>query len=316
MKNQIKCFILLLVAVLSADYLTAQETNLAVNIRSSLSLDGKQLVIEYDLPFADTTQLFDISLTVRINDKIIQPNDRNLHGSFGTGVKPGNEKIVLWDFDNEIKGDMEKVVVDVVAVKTKVISAGFDFNLVSNKPPYEVRFINKSQNADLYSWKFGDSKSGKSNVSNLESPVHTYKSQGNYNVELTAGNTTNKTTNTVVRMIAVGKGTDRDLQKHKMLKTIFLGSAVATAGAGGFFLAKSVSLNKEWRTATQEEDPDKLKKQYKTFGIAGTAALAVTGGCIAGVLIQSKKIKAYGQEAGIYFSPLDRGGILSLKYSF
>jgi hypothetical protein len=310
-----KYLLLLILEITIIKNAAGQEVNYALNSRNSLSLDGKQLVIEYDLPFADTTQLFDISLTIRLNDNIIQPHESDLHGSFGTGVKPGNEKIVLWDFDNQYKGDISKAVVEVVAVKTKAISASFDFNLTSKKPPFEVKFINKSQNADLYSWKFGDLKSGNTNVSTLENPVHSYKSQGNYNVELTAANSKNNTNKTISKMVAIGKGTDQDLQKHKMLKTVFLGSAVASAGVGGFCLAKSVSLFNESRKATGDED-DKLRKQSKAFGIAGTAALAVSGGCVVGVLIQSKKIKASGQVASIYFYPLDSGGSLGLAYNF
>jgi len=43
----------------------------------------------------------------------------------------------------------------------------------------EVTFINNSENADSFAWDFGDT-----NTSTDENPVHTYSSNGNYEVEL------------------------------------------------------------------------------------------------------------------------------------
>jgi PKD repeat protein len=316
MKNISKYFIYFILSVIPISYVTGQETNFASNVKSSLSLDGKQLVIEYDLSFSDTTQLFDIILKIYDNANIIQPKDNDLHGSWGNRLKPGNEKLILWDFPNEIKGNINKVTVDILAIKTKGIFVNFDYNVLSKKPPYEVKFVNKSRNVDLYSWKFGDLKSGKNNFSTLESPVHSFKSPGNYTVELTAGNSTNKTSDTITKAITMGKGLNQDLKKHKTLKTICLGSAVATAAASGFCLVKSVSLNKNWRTEADPVKQDELKKQYKTFGVIGAAALVVTSVCVTEVFIQSKKIKASEQAVSMHYIPVDKGAVLGLAWSF
>lgn len=316
MKNKSKYFILFILSVIPISYVTGQETNFAVNVESSLSLDGKQLVIEYDLPFSDTTQLFDITLKIHDNDNIIQPKDNDLHGSWGNRVRPGNEKLILWDFTTEIKGDINKVTVDVIAVKTRGPQAGFDFSILSKKPPFDVKFVNKSRNADLYSWKFGDLKSGKNNFSTLESPVHSFKSPGNYTVDLTAGNSTNKTSDTITKAITIGNGINQDLKKHKTLKTVYLGSAVATVGASGFCLLKSISLNKDWRTEADPVKQDELKKQYKTFGVIGATALVVASVCVTEVFIQSKKIKASEQAVSMYYIPVDKGAFVGLAWNF
>jgi hypothetical protein len=316
MKNKSKWFIILVITVITFNNVTGQETNFAINVNSSLSLDGKQLVIEYDLPFSDTTQLFDITLKIHDNDNIIQPKDNDLHGSWGNRVRPGNEKLILWDFTTEIKGNINKVTVDVIAVKTRGPQAGFDFSILGKKTPFDVKFVNKSRNADLYSWKFGDLKSGKNNFSTQESPVHSFKSPGNYAVELTAGNSTNKTSDTITKAITIGKGINQDLKKHKTLKTICLGAAVVTAGASGFCLLKSVSLNKNWRTEADPVKQDELKKQYKTFGVIGTAALVVTSVCVTEVFIQSKKIKESEQAVSMHYIPVDKGAALGLAWNF
>jgi PKD repeat protein len=51
----------------------------------------------------------------------------------------------------------------------------------------EVAFTNYSQNAESYSWNFGDA-----NTSTDENPVHVYAEPGNYDVVLTATNSANK----------------------------------------------------------------------------------------------------------------------------
>ena len=133
MKNQIKCFIIFILAAVSINCLNGQETNFASNVKRSLSVDGKGLTIEYDLAFPDTTQLFDIILNLVHNGNIIQPRENNLHGAWGNGVKPGIEKVILWDFPNEFKDDINKVTVDIVAIKTRDPSADFEFKIIEQQ---------------------------------------------------------------------------------------------------------------------------------------------------------------------------------------
>jgi len=60
--------------------------------------------------------------------------------------------------------------------------ASFQYE-VSTDNPLEVNFTNTSENAESYSWDFGDGES-----STEENPVHTYAEAGTYDVVLTATN--------------------------------------------------------------------------------------------------------------------------------
>jgi hypothetical protein len=315
MKNNSKYFILIFFAAISSNLITGQESNFASNISRYPSLDGKQLVIRYDLIFPDTSQMFDIALEIFYNDKMIQPQENTLTGSWGDKIKPGSEKIILWDFPDEFKGDISKVSVKVIATKSKDPLADFGFKTISSKAPFEVKFDNKSKNADYFSWKFDDIKSGNFNISTLENPVHKYKSGGTYNVELTAGSSLSKSIDTIMKAIVLGMGNEQEVQKHKKMKTIWLGSAVATAGIGGYCLIKSVGLYNDSKTTTTD-DPEKLRKDSKTYGVIGTAVLVVSGVCITEVFIQSKKIKEAEQTMSMYFIPLDKGVAMGLAWNF
>ena len=57
-------------------------------------------------------------------------------------------------------------------------------NNVSCRPPLAVNFNNTTENSASYLWNFGDNS-----TSTLESPVHTYKKLGQYDVTLTVKNT-------------------------------------------------------------------------------------------------------------------------------
>ena len=62
--------------------------------------------------------------------------------------------------------------------------------------PATIVFKNTSQNAEEYSWDFGDPDSGNENFSAKENPTHTYQKAGRYKVALTAShsNFNNKST--------------------------------------------------------------------------------------------------------------------------
>jgi len=316
MKNKGKYFIFLLFTAFSINHVAGQETNFASNVKKSLSVDGKGLTIEYDLEFADTTQLFDIILKIDHKGNVIQPLENDLHGDCGNRLKPGMEKIIMWDFPNDFKGGINELNVDVIAIKTRGPLAGFDFKILTSKPPFDVKFTNKSKNADMYSWNFNDLKSGKNNLSTLESPVHRFKSAGNYNIELTAGNSINTTSNTTMKVVALGKGNEQELQKHKKLRTIWLGSAIATTAVGGFSFLKYIKTKNEWRTEPDIEKYNELEKKYKTYMIMGAAAVAVTGVCITQVFIQTKKIRTTEQALSINYIPLNKGGAMGLAWNF
>lgn len=312
MTNKFKFFALLILMAIPVNYAAGQDTIYASNINKYLSLDGKQLVIKYDLPYSDTTQLFDIIVRIFYNDKVIEPKNNTLTGSWGEKVKPGSEKIILWDFPNEISGSINKVTIGIVARKAIRPLADFNPVILTQKPPFEVRFENKSKNADFYAWKFGDLKSSENNLSTLETPVHKFKSAGNYNVKLTAGNSKTNTSDTIIKVVTLGKGSMQELQKLKKLRTIWAGSAIATAGIGGFCLIKSNSLYNDWK----KQGTDELKKKYKTYGIIGPAVLVVSGVCISQVIIKSIKIKTVEKTMSMNLMPLNGGYVVELAWNF
>ena len=74
-------------------------------------------------------------------------------------------------FGSNTKVEVDYVVIDELPQLTPIFSS----NLLS------VNFSSQAVNADSISWNFGDG-----NTSNLTSPTHTYATEGNYNVTVTA----------------------------------------------------------------------------------------------------------------------------------
>lgn len=314
LKSKTVFLCLFIIGLVSTDYCKGQDTIPAANVNKFLYLDGKQLVIKYDLPYSDTTQLFDIVLKIYYNNRVIEPNTNSLTGSWGEKIKPGVEKVILWDFPNEFTGDINKVTVEVVARKMVQPQALFEYQVLTSKPPYEVKFDNNSKNADFYSWKFGDGSSVNDNISTLVNPVHKYRSGGKYNVELTAGNSKSKTSNSISKVVSLGMKNAQELQKHKTLRTVWGGGAVLTAGIGGYSLVKSNNVFNDWKTATT--DADKLKKEYKTYDAIGAASLVVSGVCISQVILQSLKIRKINQSVAMNIVPIDKGGAIVIALEF
>jgi PKD repeat protein len=65
----------------------------------------------------------------------------------------------------------------------KTPEANFTWSPQNPKAGEEVQFTNLSSDAKKYSWNLGDM-----NVSSETNPKHTYKSSGNYIVDLSASN--------------------------------------------------------------------------------------------------------------------------------
>jgi PKD repeat protein len=312
MTNRYKYLVFSILIAVSINNVIGQETNFASNVSRILSFDGKKLVITYDLVFQDTSQLFDIILKIYYNDKVIAPQENTLTGSWGDKVKPGTDKVILWDFPNEFKSDINKLTVEVVATKTSGPLANFDYEIVVKKPPYEVKFHNKSKNTDYFYWKFGDLKSGMKNLSDLENPVHKYRSGGTYNVELKAGNSKTKADNIIIKDVSLNMGNEKDLLKHKKLKTIFLGSAIATAGIGAYCMVKKIKLWNDW---TENGNKESMGKS-NTYEVIGYSALGVSGVCIPPIIIQSKKIREVEKSMSMNLIPMDKGCVLGLALTF
>jgi len=312
MKNIAGIFSLFILTATSINNVTAQEANYISNVNRYLTLDGKQLAIKYDLPSSDSSQLFDIILKIYYNDQVIQPTDSALTGSWGNRIKPGIEKVILWDFPNEFKGDINKVTIEVVAKPMSGPLANFEYKILNTIAPFEVKFENKSKNTDFYTWNFGDLKYPQNNLSTLESPVHKYKTGGIYKVELIAGSSKSSETNSISKEIALGSKNNQDVLKHKKLRNIWLGGAVASAGIGGYCFLKYSSYYNDWK----EKGTDELEKKYKNNRTIGTIAAIVSGVCITEVIIQSKKLQTAKQNMCVSFVPLDKGGAVELVWNF
>ncbi len=303
---------MLFLTAFSFNYLIGQESTYVSNVNRYLTLDGKQLAIKYDLPSSDSTQLFDIILKIYYNNQVIQPQDSTLTGSWGSKVAPGIEKVILWDFPNEFRGDINRVTIEVVAKPISDPLAGFEYRIMTKESPFEVKFENKSRNADLYSWNFGDLKSPGNNLSTLESPAHKYKSGGTYKVELMARSSKNNAFNTIVKEVTINTGNEQDLQKHKNLKNIWLGATLASAGISAYCFLKYNSTYGDWKN----EGTDELEKKYTNYRKVGIASAIVSGVCISQVIIQTKKLQKAKRTMSMNFVPLNEGGAVELVWNF
>lgn len=303
-------FISTILTILSSFDVIAQENNFVTNVTKDTSLDRKHLVVGYDLTSADTAQLFDVELKIYYGNRIIQPKAEELTGSWGYKIAPGKGKSILWDLPPELAGDIDLITASVIASKSICATADFDFEINSKTPPFEVKFNNKSTNSDKFLWEFGDPKSLQSNVSALESPAHRYRSAGNYQVGLITGNTRNKTTDTVIKVVSLVK--NDQVRKHKNLKTVWLTSSVASAGIGVYGLIRHKNLYDEWKKMGTND----LEKKYKTYRIVGPAGLAVSAICISQVISQSKKVREAGKKISMNIIPLDNGLVTGLSINF
>lgn len=85
--------------------------------------------------------------------------------------------------------------------------AGFNFDFVGKNmvAPARVTFINTSQNADSFTWNFGDSYPGITNISSQKNPEHLFEKEGEYKVILTARNKDSGKESVVIKTLVVKK---------------------------------------------------------------------------------------------------------------
>jgi hypothetical protein len=290
--------------------LTAQEKNFVTNVTKELNIDKNGMMVTYDLNSPDTSQLFDVELKIHYENRIIQPKNEEIRGEFGYKVRPGREKIILWEMPSELVQNFDKVTPEVIAVKSTGASADFDFKTTSQIPPFEVKFNNKSINSDRFQWNFGDSKSLQNNFSTEESPVHIYRSTGKYNVGLITSNSKNNTQDTLIKVVSLVR--NDEIRKHKNLKTVWLTSAVASAGIGVYGIIRHNNIYNEWK----EKGTSELEKKYKTYRIVGPAGLAVSAICISQVISQSKKVREAEKKFSFNIIPSENGLITRVSINF
>jgi len=184
---KINYVIIMLVLSLFGKIALSQE-NFASNISKSISEDGK-LLITYDVASQDGAKSFSVILLLTYEGKQIEA--KSAYGDIGSNISPGKEKAIVWYYEDDFKGDIQNVVVDVFAYKENEPRAVFQIGSISNNgyAPCKVEFVNNSSYANEYQWDFGDPSSGGENVSFEKDPSHVYKTGGIYSIALTSRNT-------------------------------------------------------------------------------------------------------------------------------
>lgn len=218
------------------------QDNYVSNVRTTIS-DDQKLFVNFDLASEDGTEYFNVELKLLHNGEPLEPDPDNLFGDYGHAMTAG-EKIIYWDYGNEFQGNIEEVEVKVVAYSEKGPRARFISSAENNNyyAPCTIQFDNRSENSDKYEWNFGNPTSGLQNISSRENPSHTYKKAGRYTVSLTAYNTELDIKNTFYETIDVKeqepivteietKTPLSDYEKHKRMKTIWIGAAGVTTVA-------------------------------------------------------------------------------------
>jgi PKD repeat protein len=109
---------------------------------------------------------------------------------------------------NENSGE-EDMFTDFVVVKSPAKPAirpvaKFTAEPQQGDAPAKIFFSNKSEEADLYEWDFGDTGS-ENNISSLENPTHTYSKAGRYRVELMVTNSSSNLKNTYSDFITISQ---------------------------------------------------------------------------------------------------------------
>lgn len=121
-------------------------------------------------------------------------------GSTGTGSPPlhlyslpGNYNIQLIA-TNTSTGCSDTTVANIqIAPQVQAL-----FTTTLDSCNFSVQFDNTSQNANAYSWNFGDGSSG-----SMTTPLHVYSGPGNYSIELIALNSTSGCSDTVVLALQI-----------------------------------------------------------------------------------------------------------------
>ncbi len=97
---------------------------------------------------------------------------------------PGVYTVILTATETGSAGT--KTAIDYITVNHPSRIAEFDATPKNGNAPLMVQFTNLSFNATSWLWNFGDPASGGANASTLQHPTHTFSSQGNYTISLTA----------------------------------------------------------------------------------------------------------------------------------
>ena len=109
-------------------------------------------------------------------------------------------------------------------------------------------------------------------------------------------------------------GTNTPFKKYKTAKTIFLTTAVASAGIGLFTYLKSNKLYDEYQTAT--DDAAGIHSKIETYDLVYPLAFAVSGASTVTFAIYTGKQKKLKKQLSFQPVPVRNGGGLLLTYKF
>ncbi len=149
-------------------------------------------------------------LTVQFTD--LSENAAGWNWDFGDGVKDSENRSPIHEYVtpgvytvnltvNNANGTSSKLATITVSEKSVSILpvASFITNVSEGYAPLTVQFTDQSQNANGWSWDFGDGTS-----STEQNPIHTYSATGAYSVSLTVSNT-NGTNSTLANITVFEK---------------------------------------------------------------------------------------------------------------
>ena len=168
---------------------------------------GKTIKLAFVYEFNDGFQLMvdDIFVGSSVNGYKIYRNDELIttitdattKEYSDTGLDAGNYDYYLtatYSNPDGVSDTTKHAVVDVYGTA----AAQFSGTPTTGTFPLEVTFTNTSENADSFSWAFGDD-----NTSTEKNPVHTFAERGTYTVTLIASNAENSDTETKTDYITV-----------------------------------------------------------------------------------------------------------------
>lgn len=196
-----KAVLAILVGYFLALEALAQE-NYVSNLATNLS-NNEKLLVTYDLRADEKARSFTVYLVVTQNGtRVSAPS---AYGDVGPGILPGNEKVIVWYFKNDFKGNIKDIAVGALAYAEHDPQASFTIDSVSagGYAPCRVTFSNTSGFANEYQWNFGDPSSGAGNISFEKDPFHVYDKGGIYSVGLTARNSQLGLENTYYQSIEI-----------------------------------------------------------------------------------------------------------------
>lgn len=118
----------------------------------------------------------------------------------------------------------------------------------------------------------------------------------------------------VVLPTIADKGLSQALQRHKTMRNIWLGGAVATGVVGGFAVIRSNSLYNDYKTA--REDAADIRGKFETMDVVAPIAFVISGVCLSQAILQFSKQKKLEQRLGLHFMPVHDGLAIGFTWDF